>query len=439
MRPAAMTRTMTPSMAAAIVACGLTAAAPSVAQTKVEVRTCDDRVHDGRIAAWRLDGDLVLDGPDGATGRIKTIDIDSILIRHDAATGASNATGAASGPAAATQPATARPSSDQSSTTASGAWILAAHGGTRLTGRPRRGDERMISWSHALLGDVRLPLDEVRRITRAEGRSGSFSEANEDVVCLMNGDRLRGAVASFDAGGTVLVDDDGEERRFAWEAVQAIEWGGGREPPDVPPRASGRTNGAGTPQAAIEFDDGDRFAATRLSWGDGWITLARGSWEGRIDLRHVARIEIEGGRRVRLGDLAPSAYRSVPYFTRQWPLQVDRNAMGGPLRVAGRTTARGLGLHSACEIEWSLDGQFERLVAGVGIDDAAGPLADADLIVRVDGREAARFNGLRHGEGPRRIDLDLRGVKTLRLEVGFGRNGDVQDRVNLVNPVLIRI
>jgi len=48
------------------------------------------------------------------------------------------------------------------------------------------------------------------------------------------------------------------------------------------------------------------------------------------------------------------------------------------------------------------------------------------------------LKGLRFGEAARRIDVTVSGGRILRVEVGFGRNGDVQDRVDLLEPVLIR-
>ncbi len=87
---------------------------------------------------------------------------------------------------------------------------------------------------------------------------------------------------------------------------------------------------------------------------------------------------------------------------------------------------------------WRLDRAYERFTGLLGIDDAAGRLADADVSILVDGRTLARFEHLRAGQPPRTIDVDVAGAETLEILVGFGLRGDVQDRVDLVNVALIR-
>jgi hypothetical protein len=74
----------------------------------------------------------------------------------------------------------------------------------------------------------------------------------------------------------------------------------------------------------------------------------------------------------------------------------------------------------------------------LAIDDCAGRWADAAVTVRADGKILAEFSSLRNDDSPRNVDVSLDSAMELTIEVGFGRHGDVQDRVNFVNPVLIR-
>ena len=167
-----------------------------------------------------------------------------------------------------------------------------------------------------------------------------------------------------------------------------------------------------------------------------YTTLFRSAIQ--FDPAILNQVEIIGGRRVWLTDLVPAEYRSIPFFDRPWPLRLKTNALGGPLRLVGKDYPLGFGLHAASHIKWKLDDNYERFTALVGIDDSAGRWADADVTILVDQKPVARLKGLRHKEQPRKIDIDLRGASELAIEIGFGRYGDVQDRVDLVNPALIR-
>jgi hypothetical protein len=123
---------------------------------------------------------------------------------------------------------------------------------------------------------------------------------------------------------------------------------------------------------------------------------------------------------------------------------LDRSVLGGPLKLGGATYQHGIGLHSACRATWRLGGKYERFTALIGIDDSArsdnsaGSNADADLRIVLDGKELAAHRGLHCGEPPQAIDLNIAGGDRLTIEVGFGKRGDVQDRVDIVIPALIR-
>jgi len=302
------------------------------AQTTVEVRTFDERIHVGRIESWQLDGDLVIKGPD-AEGRIKSADVDVVNVRRPV------------------------PTTQASGASAKAEWLLEGRGGTRLRGEPVRGDDRTLTWRQPTLGQLTLPTQLIRRIARRDA-SRLPNAGSDDVLTLSNGDTLRGAIGGFDGDGVTLVDADGGEQRFAWAAIRALDF------------ASTPESVAGV-AARLLLLDGDSIEAPALSWDLDRIGLRLDREAVSVSTADVSRIEIVGGRRVRLGELAPAKYRSIPFFSQTWPIRVDQNAVGGPLVVAGRRATRGLGLHSACEVEWALDGRFERFVAEVGIDGSA--------------------------------------------------------------------
>ncbi len=310
---------------------------------------------------------------------------------------------------------------------ATGGWSVVCRDGTRFAAEIVGGDDARLLARHANAGVLGIPYGRLERLVR-RGRAADSARgsSDEDVVVLANGDRVSGAVVGMAADGVTLAVDPAE-RRIGWDAVHAVL---------MAPVGTSDERGR---RVSIELADGGILIASDLRWrgetieaqgpGDQWIQLNQ---------RGVRRVEIVADGRVWLGELKPIEIVSKSFFGRPWPIEKDRNVLGGPLRLGGRRHHRGIGLHSACRVTWPLDRAYERFTGLLGIDDAAGRLADAEVSILVDGRTLARFEHLRAGQTPRTIDVDLAGAETLEILVGFGLRGDVQDRVDLVNAALIR-
>ncbi len=102
----------------------------------------------------------------------------------------------------------------------------------------------------------------------------------------------------------------------------------------------------------------------------------------------------------------------------------------------GQLFDHGLGVHSASRVVFDLDGA-ERFRCTAGLDASAGPFAEVDVQVLVDGRVEFEKKGLKLSDGPMPIDVRTTGGQKLELRVGFGANGDVQDRFNWADAALI--
>ena len=110
-------------------------------------------------------------------------------------------------------------------------------------------------------------------------------------------------------------------------------------------------------------------------------------------------------------------------------MQRDLNWNGKPIRLGGRTYASGLGVacwHETCGADWNIaGGGWKRLRAtlGIEIDDPAKleqkhkENTRVVFIVKGDGKELFRSKPLRWDSRPAAIDIDITGVKGLRLEV----------------------
>lgn len=316
-------------------------------------------------------------------------------------------------------------------TTSQGTWEVRTRGGGVLACEVTGGGVKSLEIRSFGLGELTIPIGVIAEIRRRGDTSLiEAADSDEDVVGLVGGDVLRGAVSQFSRQSISVFDGD-NDRDVSWDSVQRVSL------------AATGAKSAGGLRALVRLVDGAVFAMrefrvkeSRIVFDDAEARTVDGKGLS-VPIERVRCIEVLGGRRSWLSALAPAKYELIPYMDMRWPYRMDRCVTGGPLGLGGRAYDRGIGLHSACRIAWKLDGQYERFRGLVGIDDSAGPLADADVRVFVDGRAAAGWEHIRHAAAPVEVDVSVTGAKELVIEVGFGAGGDTQDRVNLVNAALI--
>jgi hypothetical protein len=170
--------------------------------------------------------------------------------------------------------------------------------------------------------------------------------------------------------------------------------------------------------AAGTFDHAWRLNEKFTEFGD---PVVRAACPVRKAPSLLSAAEAAGGR-VRLSDVLETiAEGSCVSMGR------DANAQGRPLRLAGRTYASGLGAairHEPCAAEWNLAGAWKRLRGTVGIEiDKPEKLAAKHkentrvvFTVKGDGKELWRSKPVRWDGAPQALDVDVTGVKVLRLE-----------------------
>ncbi|MFB7940983.1 sulfatase-like hydrolase/transferase [Streptomyces sp. NPDC056049] len=101
---------------------------------------------------------------------------------------------------------------------------------------------------------------------------------------------------------------------------------------------------------------------------------------------------------------------------------------GTPIAFGGTTYAKGLGVHAYSSVSYHLGGVADRFTALVGIDDFSArqsALGATRATVHGDGRVLATTGVLTAAGGPVPLDVDVRGVRVLRLEVS-----DANDRTS---------
>lgn len=237
-----------------------------------------------------------------------------------------------------------------------------------------------------------------------------------DVVRLANGDLQRGTLVAADGNNFKLENAVLPRSRVASFALAS----------DLvrPLKAKGAL-------ARLVLADGSRLTLVDAALADGRVTgTTQVGPTVRVLVGDIVAVNIAGGPAVYLSELTPTAYEHTPYLGATWPLGLDRTANGGPLRIAGDTFDRGLGMHSRSGVKFAVPAGATRFESHLGLDALA---ASGHAIVRIsfDGKETLGATELSGAESSRLVSQTVPvGARELMLHVDFGRGGDVQDRVN---------
>ena len=98
--------------------------------------------------------------------------------------------------------------------------------------------------------------------------------------------------------------------------------------------------------------------------------------------------------------------------------QTDKSFGGKPLSVAGQKFEHGIGTRALSTLWLELDGRVEKFVASVGVDDGApNEAASVCFSIIGDGKKLWISGTMKRGEPAKRVDLNLKGVRSLLLKV----------------------
>lgn len=104
--------------------------------------------------------------------------------------------------------------------------------------------------------------------------------------------------------------------------------------------------------------------------------------------------------------------------------KIDQTVTGKPIAIGGQKFERGVGTHATSRLWVDLGGGTDRFQAMVGVDDAAGnPNGSVNFKLVGDGRKLWESGTLKTGQAAKAVDVDLRGVKTLLVQVTDAGNG----------------
>ncbi len=304
-------------------------------------------------------------------------------------------------------------------------WIIELHDGSAILGDPAGGDDQSLTVNSRVVDSLRINIDAIASIHRASVPARRLPPpADEDVTLLLSGDAPRGSIAGL-ARDELVMNINGTDRAIPWKSVQAVIL------------AKVNRHQLASPSAEMTLIDGTRLRADALKWSDGKVAATGSFGTATIAADRASRIEINGFRRIWLSDLAPARYESTQYLDKKWPMQMNANALGDPLTLKGQVYRRGIGLHAPCTVTWNLGGRYEKFRCLIAMDESAGAMADAELIIKLDGRKAVEHRDLATNQPRRSVEIGVSGANELTIEVGVGKSAHIQDRVNLLNAALI--
>jgi hypothetical protein len=143
-----------------------------------------------------------------------------------------------------------------------------------------------------------------------------------------------------------------------------------------------------------------------------------------------------------LSELQPIGYKHVPFLSLEWPYGTDRSALGGRLRSGDFVIPKGLGMHSASRLAYSVEG-YRRFDVEVALDAASGTRGSVVFKVLLE-TEPGQWSSahespvVRGGDGPLPFSVDLNGARRMALIVDFADRGDELDHANWLMPRLVK-
>jgi NPCBM/NEW2 domain len=222
-------------------------------------------------------------------------------------------------------------------------------------------------------------------------------------------------------------------------------------------RAKDRADGE--PRCVVRGNSGLQAVVSKAQLVNGIVELTTVNGVA-LDwpLQDIYLADYSAGKLVYLSDIEP--------VTEQWtPLvglpagatlaaeygrpRSDRSAYGGPLtlrledstsRSAAEQTGtfnKGLALRSRTELVFRLPSSFGRFTTIAGIDPSTSTSGNVRLEIHGDDRLLFE-DAIGGGEPPRSIDLDISGVKRLKLIVDYGSNLDSGDWLNLCDARIVK-
>lgn len=186
-------------------------------------------------------------------------------------------------------------------------------------------------------------------------------------------------------------------------------------------------------------------------FGPDWQPDPRSQWVGDIERRQASpprdypkmmAVPPTGPvpKAMPLTDLLPTRVHQ-----RQGTVKFNRSFLGNSLRVGEKAYASGLGVRAPSIVEFQLEGRFSRLTTAFGIDLEGKTQIHAEraktermqFLVYGDGRRLWSSDWLKWNQARPPVEIDVKGVRSLRLEVNGGGRSWLFGSTAWGNPELL--
>ena len=202
---------------------------------------------------------------------------------------------------------------------------------------------------------------------------------------------------------------------------------------------------------AVQEVNGTTWLVKTLELQDDRLQLVTaGGTRCELPWDTLARLDFSSGNVVFLSDLDFDLAECTPYIaTRVSPKRImqlyaprrDASFEGSGLWLgAGNDLQqydRGLAIHSRSQLIYRFTEPYRKLTAVAGIDSRLQGRGNLVLVIEGDGKELFRRD-ISGKDAPLPLDLNIEGVRRLKILVDFGETLDVADHLNLCNARILK-
>jgi hypothetical protein len=265
-----------------------------------------------------------------------------------------------------------------------------------------------------------------------DGKVGT-ERRREDEVTLANKDVVRGAISELTPEQIVVKTEAGDTPLPA-SSVVSIGF------------ASTGVGNAAKPSFRIRLDDGSMIPAPAVRLDGAKLELNMGGdAKVSVDLERVAQIEQVNGPVSFLSNRQPSENVYTPYLgsDQRFLARFNSDFDGNPIRFREKIYARSIAAHSYSRVTWPLDAAsgYTSFRTRYAMDPKAAQGTGGDVTVRIklDDKVVHEQANVRPGVLSPPVVIDLGSAKKLTLEVDYGRLMHSNDRLNWLEPALLRV
>jgi hypothetical protein len=307
-------------------------------------------------------------------------------------------------------------------------WRVFLTGDEQVTGDIIEMKGEDLRFRSAALGEIVLPLKRVAALAKSGVELGEIPQnRTEDQITLANGDVVRGIIADFSPATLSVQRSDGQSTAVPVETISRIDLAN-----------TGAMHDTAAKTFRVTLSDGTRVDAPAVVLDGTRLRTEVFSRKQSIPVLAVKSIEQLNGPVVWLSSLAPQEDVQVPFYGDR-PRKSQRNAtvLGQPIRFASQTFLHGVGVHSLSRLTYAIDPSFRTFRTQYAMDGEL-PWADVTVRIKLDGNVVHEQQHFKAGKLAAPVSFDVTNGKTITLEVDYGDNYDVQDRLNWIEPAFVR-